>query len=244
TVDPGLVTNEFHVVPWSVERRVRVNIAENQIDGTVDIKIPRSTKFTSMDPELLLKTAIYNVDTIFGFGRKISAITVIDENTAANLRIDAIMIVLVNLCFGYYDIECRQATEAEARAIATIIPTGNVLVSASSSDKLNRAATFIFARIHTNYQTNHAVGGTPAQGSVASSIRAFYGISSTSARDTNRRTIIEAITTVIYWATHPVHERLLLPLVIKATGITSAMMFSKASQGMVPSCILLHGIGA
>ncbi|RKF82430.1 putative effector protein [Golovinomyces cichoracearum] len=121
-----------------------------------------------MDPELMLKVAIYNVDTIFGFGRKVAAITVIDETTVANLRIDAIMIVFVNLCFGYYDAECRQATEAGLKVIEAIAPTENLLVAASSSDKLNRAATFIFARIHTKYQTNHAVGGNPAHRSITS----------------------------------------------------------------------------
>ncbi|RKF72457.1 putative effector protein [Golovinomyces cichoracearum] len=230
TVDPGLVTSDHHIVPWSTERKIKVGIMENKVDGSVDIKINRGDKFMNVNPDWMPKIAMYNVDKIFGIERKLSNLKLIDDATMTNLRIDAIMIVFVNLCFGYYDTECREITEGERLAIESLEVPNDILGVATSSDKLNRAATFTFSRIHTKYQTNHAVGGNPAQGSIASSIRAFYGISSTAYRDTNRKQLIEAITKVINWATHPVHERLLLPLVIKGTGIKTANVHANGTE--------------
>ncbi|KAI6245263.1 hypothetical protein HI914_06759 [Erysiphe necator] len=112
--------------------------------------------------------------------------------------------------------------ETELAAVAAIELTPLDLSVYTNTVHFDRAATFIMSRVHTKYQTNHAVGGTAIQASIAATVRAYYGVSNATNRSNDAKELLEAVVKGIYWATHPVNEALLLPAEIRNTKIEAA----------------------
>ncbi|KAI6251193.1 hypothetical protein HI914_00427 [Erysiphe necator] len=112
--------------------------------------------------------------------------------------------------------------EAELAAVTAIELTPLDQSVYTNTVHFDRAATFIMSRVHTKYQTNHAVGGNPIQASIAATVRAYYGVSSATNRSDDAKEHLEAVVKGIYWVTHPVNEALLLPAVIRNTKIEAA----------------------
>lgn len=123
---------------------------------------------------------------------------------------------------NYHASEARVMNETELAAVDNMDLTPLDLSIYTNTVHFDRAATFIMSRVHTKYQTNHAVGGNPIQASVAASVRAYYEVSGATSRSNDAKELLDAVVKGIYWATHPVNEALLLPSVIRNTRIDGA----------------------
>jgi len=134
------------------------------------------------------------------------------------------------MAYGYYSGECRAVKGDEKAAIGKVVITDEFQADVVSVTRLNRAATFILARMHTKYQTNHAIGGTPMQASMASAVRAFYNISPGSTRSAAAQAQMNCISDCIYWAVHPANETLLIPAVIQNSQIDSTVLHAEGPK--------------
>jgi len=162
------------------------------------------------------------VDDIFGVNDFLAGVNAMGEEEKITLRRDMIAIVFLMTAYGYYDGECRKSTNAEDTIAQNIDIDDVAAATILNSEVINRAATFILARMHTKYQTNHVLGGSPMQASMASSVRAFYSIGSSGNMDTSTRARLNAYATCLHWALHPANERLLIPAVINDSKINKA----------------------
>lgn len=218
TVDAGLPTDKFHVLPWDPKKRITAEIVEGK-DG-LSLKLDKAGKPYTGTIDDLLKFASWNVASILNIDNVLAKAATATNDFKANLRNDMVAIVFLQLAYGYYSDECRAATSTEKKAIEALQIPEATRSEIINVNRLNRAATFILARMHTKYQTNHAIGGTPMQASIASSVRAFYGVSPSSARSPAAMALVSVIADCLYWAVHPANETLLIPAVIQNTGIT------------------------
>jgi len=220
TTDAGLVPAKYHALPWSPVDKVDVKIA----DGVETIKYTYPGDAPSGNIKLAnaIKTAIYNVDNIYQWESTIGVNNSIPQDVKDIMKRDCVAILFVMMAHGYYDGECREQTKDEKKAIASATIPDGFIDTVLNAEALNRAATFILARMHTKYQTNHVLGGSPMQASVASAVRAFYGISPGVDRDATARAKCDAVANMLHWALHPANERLLIPAVIDGSFITSA----------------------
>lgn len=228
TVDAGLATDKFHVLPWDPKKRIVADIIEGK-DGLA-LKMHKSGNPYKGNIEDLLKYASWNVASILNIDAVLAKAATATNDFKANLRNDMIAIVFLQLAYGYYHDECRVATTAEKKAIDALVIPETARSEIINVNRLNRAATFILARMHTKYQTNHAIGGTPMQASIASSVRAFYGVSPSSARSPSATALVSTISDCLYWAVHPANETLLIPAVIENTGITKTEVHANGPE--------------
>jgi len=217
TTDAGLSRDMYHRVPWDPKNIAPVNIIEDDV----------GTRF-SYDPNIgwgfisdveALRWAKYNVDVIYRAREKWDTIAAMSEDYKDMLRRDMITILYVAMSHNYYLLETAQATKEESQATKELTADDmDVFVNVAT---LNRAATWIMARMHTKYQTNHVLGGTPMQASMASVARALLGIGET--RTTEARNRYEATASALHWVLHPLNEQLLIPVAIVKTHIRHAM---------------------
>lgn len=235
TVDAGLATDRYHVLPWDPAEKVTIKIIETA-DG-IKLGSTKRIKGGAFDLEDMIKYASWNVDNILSIDGIIQSAAGSPEEFKRDIKLDAIAIVFLCLVYGYYSGECRAATNAEKTDIGKVDVGSGLTDDIVNATRLNRAATFILARMHTKYQTNHAIGGTPMQASMASSVRAFYSVSPTAARSAGASAQIKAISDILYWAVHPANETLLLPTVIRNTKITSTEVHR---NGPVPELLMVE----
>jgi hypothetical protein len=219
TVDAGLATDRYHVLPWDPTEKVELSIKETS-EG-IKLGNFKRAKGATYELEPMLKYAVWNVEAILGIDGVIQSAAGSPEEFKNDVKLDAIAIIFLCLVYGYYAGECRVATEKEKAEIGKVEVAEGYMTDVLNPNRLNRAATFILARMHTKYQTNHAIGGTPMQASMASSVRAFYGVSPSSARSAGAKAQVKVIADILYWATHPANETLLMPSVIRNTRISS-----------------------
>lgn len=225
TTDAGLTAAKHHVLPWPVHDRV-------EVEHFVDSDSGRPMWYEASDEDhtwgeysakVLFKHAKYNVEHVFGGTGFFAQYPAVDEQTRNDLLTDACAILFLSMSYNYYHEECREATSAEEAAIRDTPVEG--WKEYLTIERLNRAATFIAARMHTKYQTNHVVGGTPMQASIAAAAKAFYGIGV--ARSTEAQQKSRAVAAVLHWALHPLNEKLLIPLVIKNSRISEASVHAR-----------------
>jgi len=221
TTDAGLVPSKFHVLPWDPVRKCAINIEETNGEVTYDIVGDGCN--LSLPVGEALAYAQYNVDHIFGIDNFLSGINAMTEVEKEILRRDMIAITFLMTAYGYYDGECRKSTEDEHIAAVNVAFTEEQYGSILNTEVINRAATFILARMHTKYQTNHVLGGSPMQASMASSVRAFYSVNTSGPQDVATKAKLGAYATCLHWALHPANERLLIPAVINNSKITTAV---------------------
>jgi len=218
TVDAGLPSDKFHVLPWNPDKRISAKLVETKLGINV---VPDNDKgFYQGDIDEILKYAIWNVNNILSIDNILARAASLTEDFKTNIRADMIAILFLQMAYGYYLNECRGVKGDEQTAIESIQVPPEMKADIVSISRLNRAATFILARMHTKYQTNHAIGGTPMQASIASSVRAFYGVSPSSAKSASAQAQVQVISDCLYWAVHPANETLLIPAVIQNSKIT------------------------
>jgi hypothetical protein len=220
TTDAGLASDKHHVLTWDPTPKTDVEI----IDGTgkISYNVIGDGASTKVSLSMALKQAIYNVDNVFAFADTHASVNAMDSAEKAILRRDAIGIVYLMTAYGYYHDECRIGKATELDAIRAITVTPDEVKTVLNTEVINRAATFILARMHTKYQTNHVLGGSPMQASMASAVRAFYNVNPSTARADAARARVDAIAKTLHWALHPANERLLIPAVINNSKITKA----------------------
>jgi len=221
TTDAGLVPSKFHVLPWDPVRKSVINIEE--VNGEVTYDIIGDGCNRTLPVGEALAYAQYNVDVIFGIDTFLADINAMTEAEKEILRRDLIAITFLMTAYGYYDGECRKSTIDEHTAAVNVAFTEEQYGSILNTEVINRAATFILARMHTKYQTNHVLGGSPMQASMASSVRAFYSVSASGSGDVATKAKLKAYATCLHWALHPANERLLIPAVINNSKITTAL---------------------
>jgi hypothetical protein len=212
TVDAGLTKDKFHVLPWNTTEKLGVRVLEGKDGHELDMDYEGEWYKGSVRD--IIKYALYNVDKVLGVDAILSKAASSPEEFKLNLKLDICAIVFLQMCFNYYSGECREASAAEKAEITKAQVPDDLVESIVNVTRINRAATFILARMHTKYQTNHAIGGTPMQASVASAVRAFYSVSPGSARSPSAREQVSCISDCLYWAVHPANETLLIPTVI------------------------------
>lgn len=228
TVDPGLTRDKYHVVPWDPSKRVQVALTFND-DGMVIGSNPES-RYADIPLDELINYAIYNVKKIFNFDVAADRVMNMTEEFRKNIYLDMIAILLVALSHGHYDIECREATTAERSDIMAQKVTDEEKEEVFNPTRINRAATYLLARMHTKYQTNHAIGGNPMQASMASAVRAHFGLSPSNTRENSKKQQLEFLATCLYWSTHPANECLLIPMVIQNTKINTATVHAHGPE--------------
>jgi hypothetical protein len=212
TVDAGLLKSRYHVLPWNPADKTTLRIVEAR--GKVHLEGGGKRKKIKLEDALVYRYAKYNVDVIYGIQRSIDDNPNMETDEAANLRMDMITLVYLMLAYGYYGGECRESTADEKKTIAAISAEESEVDEVITLERLNRAGTFILARMHTKYQTNHAIGGMPVSASIASAIKAFYGLTAGALKQEAAKKRMKTITDVLYWAVHPANETLLIPSVI------------------------------
>jgi len=228
TVDAGLVRSKYHVLPWDPAKKVTMNITEK--DGKVFLSGGGKRKAANLDDAAVYRMAKFNVDTIYGIQASLDDNPNMESDEAATLRMDMIALVYLMIAYGYYGGECRAATEAERKVILGLPATDDEIDEVITLERLNRAGTFLLARMHTKYQTNHAIGGSPISASVASAVKAFYGITAAAVRQDAAKKRLKTITDVLYWAVHPANETLLIPSVIKNSQIKSTTVHAEGPR--------------
>ncbi|POS86977.1 hypothetical protein EPUL_001547 [Erysiphe pulchra] len=213
SVDAGLARDQFHALPWNIDRKVAVKITENASHERLDIQTSEDIAWKKMTAVNILRIARYNVEVVFKFKESIVDKYQLENAVANQLYQDALSILVILTALNYYGDECRTMTDDEERNALQFELTDTQKEIYKKSFFTERGCTFIIARIYTNYQTNHAIGGNPIQASMASAVNSYYNVSHASARSVSDKNKLEAITKVIYWATHPVDEApaLLIP---------------------------------
>jgi len=228
TTDAGLVPSKFHVLPWDPKDRSSVDIKTKKGVLSYDVKGPGHN--LDLSSELALQYAFYNVDHVYAIPAYLSGINAMSDAEKEILRRDMIAIIFLMTAYGYYDGECREASPNEDTAARAIQIDDSEAATILNVEALNRAATFILARMHTKYQTNHVLGGTPMQASMASAVRAFYSISSAGTPDNSVKARLSAYAACLHWALHPANERLLIPLVINNSQISTAYIHKNGPE--------------
>lgn len=234
TTDAGLAIDKHHIVPWDMSFDSRIAVTVEDGDTGVRYVYDNHDGFLTKRTDILMQFATYNVDKVFGYQAFADGYASLDEDFKEQLRLDIIAILWLSLSYNYHDAESRSPTTVEQVEITEVdLPdTATVL----SVDRLNRAATFIAARMHTKYQTNHVTGGSPMQASMASASRAYYGMVTDRARNEAARQKSDALLKVLHWALHPLNERLLIPTVIQKTRMTVAHV---PKGGPIPVALVL-----
>lgn len=222
SVDPGLPRGEFHALPWNTAEKVLVKIVESSGNMPVELEADTRNKWQVIDNEEVFKIAKFNVDTIFNFEESIVSKFHIEQHHQISLYKDMICVLCIMISLNYHYAETREMTETEKRLTREYAITADDRDLFTNTMHFDRAATFLMSRVHTKYQTNHAVGGNPVQASIAASIRAYYGLTPGMAKTSEGQMLMAAVVRGIYWCTHPANEALLLPSVIKNTKIKGA----------------------
>jgi hypothetical protein len=228
TTDAGLARDKYHVLPYDPKEKTEMSIRDGS--NGVTVSPIEDHNFIGVRSRIAFQCARYNVDTIFGFDEYMDKYPAVPKNIRDNLRLDMIAIIFLSTAYNYYDEECTQASAAQMIAMRQL--NEELATDVITKDRINRAATFILARMHTKYQTNHVVGGNPMQASMLSAARAYYEVSSAS--NVEARSRMNAVAGALHWVTHPLNERLLIPCVIKNSHITKAFV---PSSGPTPQIL-------
>jgi len=228
TTDAGLVPSKFHVLPWDPKERTAIEIRHR--NGNIEYHVSGNGCNRVQQTEQALQYAIHNVDNVFGVDEYLSTVNAMGDEEKSVLRRDMIAIVFLMIAYGYYDNECRAASANETEAINEYNVEDDLAERVVNVEALNRAATFILARMHTKYQTNHVLGGSPMQASMASAVRAYYSISHSPSADNSTKARLNAYATALHWALHPANERLLIPAVISNSKIISAYAHTEGPE--------------
>lgn len=212
TTDAGLSTAKYHILPWDpIDRTEMLHaVSGNPQRAVFFAKDQDADVWTDWSAKELFKYAVMNVENVLGGISFFDQYPAVDERTRTDLLADATVIIFLSLSYNYYHNECRAANKAEYEA-SQKVPTA-LMKELLTTERINRAATFIAARMHTKYQTNHVVGGTPMQASMASAAKAFYQVGVGKSTEAIQRA--KAVAAVMHWALHPLNETLLIPLVI------------------------------
>jgi hypothetical protein len=235
TVDAGLTRDKFHVLLWGCDNKTVCTLEEG-VDSIL-IKAPNNKTWIGYDLDKVLATAIYNVDKVYDYDGVASKIPSLGEDFTSAFKVDLVAILALSMAHNYYQGECRKSTDTERKSIDGVAVTADFRADVFNAETLNRAATFILARMHTKYQTNHAIGGTPMQASMASSVRAFYQVSEAEKSPQPTKDKTRFIASALYWALHPLNETLLIPHVIKNSKITSTLVHS---DGPIPTPLVVE----
>lgn len=231
TTDPGLVRAKYHVLPWDPAKTTQVTIGETMTGVTLSYGGKGKAPKNEFDSDDLLKYAYYNVDIISDFDDLVKKETGFTEDEITNFKYDLTAILFLMMAYGYYGDECTLPDDGDKTSLEKDLDDEeDIAAGVISVERLNRAATFVMARMHTKYQTNHAIGGSPMQASMASAVRAFYGITPSKALTGIAKTKCESIASLLHWALHPANERLLIPVVLRNTQITTAYVHTDGPE--------------
>ncbi|KAI6249787.1 hypothetical protein HI914_01875 [Erysiphe necator] len=222
SVDPGLPRSDFHALPWDISDKVLAKIIEGTPDTPVRIAVDKRTQWRELANEDILMIAKFNINNVFKFNETIGSAYSIGKGDLNNLYKDMLCIMCITISMNYHSAETRVMTDVEVAAVNNMEITPLDLSIYTNTVHFDRAATFIVSRVHTKYQTKHVVGGSPIQASIAASIRAYYGVSANTGKNTDAKELLDAVVKGVYWATHPINEALLLPSVIRNTRIEGA----------------------
>jgi len=222
TTDAGLSSSSYHVLPFDPTTKVTVHHDISIANGvaTKTIVIPAGTQFTDVGKATAYRYAVYNVDTIFDYDTKATAEIPGETQLRDNLRRDMVTMIFIMISNGYYHGESVLATAPQQTAVAAVATTHHA--EDLTVEQFNRAATFLAARMHTKYQTNHVLGGNPMQASMAATVRAFYQIGTATTAAARKRK--DFVASCLHWALHPANETLLIPLVINNTYIAHSQV--------------------
>jgi len=228
--DPGLSATNYHVLPWSIQEKNLVRIKET--GSGIEYETTANAQWSGITAKRALQWAKFNVDAVWNYEDWSSKHAELTEELRRNLRRDLVTILYVMIAYNYHGTESTLASTEQVTA-ARLIPTADH-EDYLNPTTLNRAATFIAARCHTKYQTNHAIGGSQGSASMGAAIRAFYEIPATASASQNARRT--AIASAIYWAVHPVNEALLIPTVLRGTKMFQARV---PSGGPKPTTLMM-----
>lgn len=216
TTDAGLSKDMYHRVPWDPKKTTKVTIKET--DVKTGFTWSRKVKWVDLNDKMALQLAKYNVDIVYNAMSKWDGIAAMSETYKSTLRRDMISILYVAFSYNYLLHETTMMTREEGQTARDL--DADDLDEYVNVNTLNRAATWIMARMHTKYQTNHVLGGNPMQASMASVARALLGIQDI--RTAENRNRYEATAAAMHWVLHPLNEQLLMPLAIRYTRMTEA----------------------
>lgn len=215
--DRGLDRSEFHFIPW--DPSVLVTARHGLADDVFWVEREDNAPEVSMDSvarctkETVARWRLDNIASEKG---------VTDADLVANVGNLAHVIVASIMMLNAYGGECEQIPAAQMAAVRG--KPAEELRRLMTQDRLIQAITLIFAKGHTKYQTNHCMGGSPAQASVASCIRAFFpGLDIGSPR-------YGFVYEVLYRALHPVSDTYVIPAVIARSGIRSTLVHAGGPQ--------------
>lgn len=234
TTDAGLSSSKYHILPWDTTKRTQIEHGEDEGTGFPEFRVANASEDNWADYKAkdLYRHAVYNVEVVLGGSSFFDQYPSVDSQTRDDLLNDAIAILWLSMANNYYHEECRESTRDEEQAIDRVSADG--MRDRLTVERVNRAATYIGARMHTKYQTNHVTGGYPMQASMASVTKAFYGIGVAKSNEAVQKS--RAISAVLHWALHPLNECLLIPLVIRHSRIEVAYVHS---EGPTPEEISL-----
>jgi len=236
TADKGLLPSTYHILPYAAD--INSVTALDYKPGTATVHpswdIPTVNSFAHLDVDTLIRYAKYNVNSVYGLDNHIRDVVAADPSFGPLVTHDLMSIYILMAGCNLYYTECRAATAAELTAIQAIQVTDTDRAVLVSAEQMNRAATFIMARAHTKYQTNHAVGGSPAQGSMGATLRWAYDISVLQSSNVTTTAKARAATSAVYWALHPLNEPATIPFIVEGSKITSAKFHTAGPPPVIP----------
>jgi len=234
TTDAGLSSSKYHILPWNTKDRTKMIHLPSGTTGQAQFTVLRDEDDNWHDYKAkdLYKYALYNVEHVLGGESFFDQYPSVDKQTRDDLLDDAVAILWLSMANNYYHDECRGATREDKTEVEKV--SSSSMRDRLTIERVNRAATYIGARMHTKYQTNHVTGGFPMQASMASVTKAFYGIGVSKSNEAIQRS--RAVSAVLHWALHPLNECLLIPLVVRNSRIDYAYVHA---NGPEPEEILL-----
>lgn len=239
TADKGLLPAKYHILPYEVlaKDRVKMTLSDSVAAGGAKwvASARELAKFTDIEIDTLIRYAKYNVDSVYNISQELRDVANVDTKISADVRNDMLSVYILMAGANLYYGECRSAKDAELTQIKAIEVSADDRTVLISVEQMNRAATIIMARAHTKYCTNHAVGGSPAQGAMASTIRWLYSITALRSSNVTTNTKAERCTSAIYWSTHPMNEPAIIPFVVNNSKIIAAEFFATGPRPLIPA---------
>jgi hypothetical protein len=162
--------------------------------------------FNEVPMQSTRKAVDYNVEKVLGFPALVGQFSITDADFIAHVKADVRGILAMMLTYNLYLGECRDCRRVPAYESYTGFVQSTEWDALFTADAINRALTFIAARVHTKYQTNHSMGGSVAQGAMASCIRAYYSLSRGRHEAEEDKRKYDFLYKCLYWALHPVNE--------------------------------------
>lgn len=239
TTDQGLPAALHHRIPYDPSQYVYYTLdSPNRVTSKDQFTNERyaldsakltqaGSHFRSVSSAACRRYSDYNIEKVLNIKRVAADTGVSDPELISRVRRDVQTILSMMLCYNLYAGECvKNYKDVKDHRDELTQSDWEATISA---DQVNRGLTFLAARAHTKYQTNHSMGGDEAQGAVASCIRAYYSLSSPRGAKEEDRRRYQFVYKCLYWAMHPVNEPLLLCQILERHSLNEIKVHAFAS---------------